>query len=165
MFEKVLVANRGEIAVRIIRALSEMGIRSVAVYSEADRAAHHVHMADEAHPLGDPTPSESYLNIQKILGIAKECGANAVHPGYGFLSENAEFAAACADADLKFIGPTAEVIQNMGDKIEAKRTMKNAGVPTIPGFTGEEENDTLEQACQRVGFPVLPPRERQPPVG
>ena len=113
-----------------------MGIPTAAIYSDVDEDSLHVHLADEAYPLGDPTPSESYLNIQKILGIAKECGANAVHPGYGFLSENAEFAAACADADLKFIGPTAEVIQNMGDKIEAKRTMKNAGVPVAPSCSG-----------------------------
>jgi len=152
--EKVLVANRGEIAVRIIRACQEMGIQTAAIYSDVDEESLHVHLADEAYPLGDPTPSESYLNVQKILDIAKNCGAGALHPGYGFLSENSSFAKACADAGLKFIGPTAEVIRNMGDKIEAKRTMSKAGVPVIPGFTGEEKG-TLEEACLRVGFPVL----------
>lgn len=152
--EKVLVANRGEIAVRIIRACQEMGLKTIAIYSDVDEESLHVHLADEAYPLGDPTPSESYLNIQKILDIAKNCGAGAVHPGYGFLSENAGFAKACADAGLKFIGPSADVIKNMGDKIEAKRTMSKASVPVIPGFTGEE-SESLEEACQRVDFPVL----------
>ncbi len=156
MIEKVLVANRGEIAVRIIKACQEMGIRTVAIYSDVDADSPHVHAADESYPLGDPTPSESYLNIPKILAIAKECGAEAIHPGYGFLSERAEFAKACADAGIKFIGPSADVIDKMGDKIQAKKTMANAGVPVIPGFTGYEgSGETLEQACQRIGFPVL----------
>lgn len=152
---KVLVANRGEIAVRIIRACQEMGIPTVAVYSDVDKSCLHVEMADESFPLGDPTPAQSYLNIPKIIDAAKKSGANAIHPGYGFLSENAKFAKACADAGIKFIGPTAEVIQGMGDKIAAKRTMRLAGVPVIPGFTGEEKNETIEEACQRIGFPVL----------
>jgi 3-methylcrotonyl-CoA carboxylase alpha subunit len=152
--EKVLVANRGEIAVRIIKACQEMGLRTVAVYSNVDEDSLHVNLADEAHPLGNPAPSESYLNIGKILDIAGLCGADAIHPGYGFLSENPEFAAACERAGLKFIGPSAEVIKSMGDKIEAKRTMDNAGIRVIPGFTGEEE-ENLEYACERVGFPVL----------
>lgn len=152
--ERVLVANRGEIAVRIIKACQEMGIQTVAIYSDVDEESLHVHIADEAHSLGDPTPSESYLNIPKIIGIAKDCDADGVHPGYGFLSENAEFASACSEADLKFIGPSSEVIRSMGDKIQAKKTMKNAGVPVIPGFTGEE-SETIEEACKRVGFPVL----------
>ncbi|MCK4757431.1 MAG: acetyl-CoA carboxylase biotin carboxylase subunit [Thermoplasmata archaeon] len=155
MIEKVLIANRGEIAVRVINACQEMGIKTAAIYSDADADSLHVHTADEAYPLGDPTPAESYLNILKILDIAEKCGADAVHPGYGFLSERAEFAEACAKAGLKFIGPSAEVIRGMGDKIGAKRTMENAGVPVIPGFTGEEENETLEQSCERIGFPVL----------
>lgn len=153
--EKILVANRGEIAVRVMRACQEMGIPSVAVYSEADEKSLHVEMADEAYCIGEPAPSESYLNIQKIIDVAKQSGANAIHPGYGFLSENAEFAKTCTEAGIKFIGPSAEVIHSMGDKIQAKRTMRDAGVPVIPGFTGEEENETLEQSCQRIGFPVL----------
>jgi acetyl-CoA carboxylase biotin carboxylase subunit len=152
--ERVLVANRGEIAVRIIKACQEMGIQTVAIYSDVDEESLHVHVADEAHSLGDPTPSESYLNISKIIGIAKGCDANAVHPGYGFLSENAEFASACSEAGLKFIGPSSEVIRSMGDKIQAKKTMKSAGVPVIPGYTGEE-SETIEEACDRVGFPIL----------
>ncbi len=157
MIKKVLIANRGEIAVRVINACQEMGIQTVAIYSDVDEGALHVHTADEAYPLGDPTPSESYLNIPKILDIARKSGADAVHPGYGFLSEREEFAEACTGAGLKFIGPSAEVIHGMGDKIEAKRTMRLAGVPVIPGFTGEEEgeDDTLQQACERIGFPVL----------
>jgi len=152
--DKVLVANRGEIAVRIIKACGEMSLQTVAIFSDVDEESLHVHLADEAHPLGDPTPSESYLNIDKIIGIAKDCRADAVHPGYGFLSENANFALACEDAGLKFIGPSAAVIKDMGDKIEAKRTIMKAGVPVIPGYTGEEQ-ESLEDACQRVGFPVL----------
>jgi acetyl-CoA carboxylase biotin carboxylase subunit len=152
---KILVANRGEIAVRIMTACQEMGIATVAVYSDVDAKSPHVEMANESYPLGDPTPSASYLNIDKIIETAKRSGANAIHPGYGFLSENPKFAKACADAGVKFIGPTAEVIHGMGDKIEAKRTMRNAGVPVIPGYTGEEKNETIEQACARIGFPVL----------
>jgi len=153
--QKILIANRGEIAVRVIRACQEMGIVSVAVYSEADERSPHVEMADESYCIGEPAPSESYLNIDKILGVAKDCGADAVHPGYGFLSENAGFAKACADAGIKFIGPSAHVIDSMGDKIHAKGTMREAGVPVIPGYTGEEEGETLEEACKRIGFPVL----------
>jgi acetyl-CoA carboxylase biotin carboxylase subunit len=142
--ERVLVANRGEIAVRIIKACQEMGIQTVAIYSDVDEETLHVHVADEAYSLGDPTPSESYLNIPNIVGIAKDCDADCVHPGYGFLSENAEFSSACSEAGLKFIG----------HKIQAKKTMKSAGVPVIPGFIGEEP-ETIEEACNRVGFPVL----------
>ncbi|MDO9538063.1 MAG: acetyl-CoA carboxylase biotin carboxylase subunit [Thermoplasmata archaeon] len=152
---KVLVANRGEIAVRIMTACQEMGIATVGVYSDVDAKSPHVEMADESYPLGDPTPSASYLNMDKLIDIAKKTGANAVHPGYGFLSENSKFAQTCADAGLKFIGPSAEVIDSMGDKIAAKRTMRKAGVPVIPGFTGEEKGETIQQACERIGFPVL----------
>jgi len=151
---KILVANRGEIAVRIMTACKEMGIATVGVYSDVDAKSPHVEMADESYPLGDPTPSASYLNIEKLIDIARKSGANAVHPGYGFLSERATFAQACKDAGIKFIGPTPEVIHGMGDKIEAKRTMRKAGVPVIPGFTGEEK-ETLREACERIGFPVL----------
>ena len=152
--ERVLVANRGEIAVRIIKACQEMGLSTVAVYSDVDEDSLHVHLSDEARPLGDPMPSESYLNIEKIIGAAIDTGADAIHPGYGFLSENSEFASACEKARLKFIGPSAEVIHGMGDKIEAKKIMKDADVPVIPGFTGEE-SESIEEACERVGFPVL----------
>ncbi|MBA3045496.1 MAG: acetyl-CoA carboxylase biotin carboxylase subunit [Euryarchaeota archaeon] len=151
---KILVANRGEIAVRIMTACQEMGILTVGVYSDVDAKSPHVEMADETFPLGDPTPSASYLNMDKLIDIALKSGANAIHPGYGFLSENADFARVCAKAGIKFIGPTPEVIHGMGDKIEAKRTMRDAGVPVIPGYTGEEK-ETLQEACQRIGFPVL----------
>jgi acetyl-CoA carboxylase biotin carboxylase subunit len=151
---KILVANRGEIAVRIMTACREMNIATVGVYSDVDAKSPHVEMADESYPLGDPTPSASYLNIEKIIDIARKSGANAIHPGYGFLSERANFAQACKDASIKFIGPEPEVIHGMGDKIESKRTMRNAGVPVIPGYTGEEK-ETLQEACQRIGFPVL----------
>src|SRR5450756_351454 len=132
MFRKVLVANRGEIAVRIIRALSEMDIRSVAVYSDADRAALHVRMADEAAHIG-PSPSvESYLRIDKIVAVAKDHGVDAIHPGYGFLSENAEFADACEAAGLVFIGPSAASIRTMGSKTPAPTLAKAAVAPTVP---------------------------------
>src|SRR5258707_12826285 len=133
MFSKVLVANRGEIAVRIIRALREMGIRSVAVYSDADRTSLHVRMADEAAHVGPAPSSESYLRIDPILCAARRHGAQAIHPGYGFLSENAEFAAACEDAGIVFIGPSAESIRQMGSKTAARRLAQGAGVPVVPG--------------------------------
>src|SRR3954466_4567580 len=127
MFEKVLVANRGEIAVRIIRALEELGIASVAVYSELDRDALHVQRADEAYLLGGPTAAESYLNVEKILEVVKESGAQAVHPGYGFLAENARFAQACEDGGVTFIGPSAAAIEAMGSKTRARELMKAGG--------------------------------------
>ncbi|HEV2113925.1 MAG TPA: biotin carboxylase N-terminal domain-containing protein, partial [Terriglobales bacterium] len=129
--KKILIANRGEIAVRVIRACREMGIASVAVFSEVDRAALHVRMADEAYAIGPAAPRESYLNIQKILEVAKRSGAEGIHPGYGFLSENAEFARACAQAAVKFIGPTAEAMQKMGSKTRARQAMEKAGVPFV----------------------------------
>src|SRR5215207_3537699 len=156
MFEKVVVANRGEIAVRIIRALDEMGIASVAVYSELDRDALHVKRADEAYLIGGPTAAESYLRIEKILGVCKESGAEAVHPGYGFLAENAEFARACDEAGIVFIGPPASAIDAMGSKTRARALMKAAGVPIVPGTT--EPVDTVEEAAKiakkEIGFPV-----------
>jgi acetyl-CoA/propionyl-CoA carboxylase biotin carboxyl carrier protein len=155
MFEKVLVANRGEIAIRVIRALTEMGIRSVAVYSEADRETPHVREADEAFLLGPPVPAESYLNIEKIIEVAKESGAEAVHPGYGFLAENADFARALDEAGLVFIGPPASAIEAMGSKTRAREIMQEAGVPIVPGST--EPSPDAEAAlatAKEIGFPV-----------
>src|SRR5882757_4737075 len=133
MFKKILIANRGEIAVRIIRACRELGIASVAVYSDVDRKALHVRKADEAYAIGPAAARESYLNIEKILSVAKKSGADAIHPGYGFLSENAGFAEACAKAGVKFIGPTAAAMNIMGSKTSARRAMEAAGVPFVPG--------------------------------
>src|SRR4051812_13772319 len=133
MFRKVLIANRGEIAVRIIRALREMGIGSVAVYSDADRGSLAVRMADEAAPIGPAASSESYLRIDRILDAARRHGVEAIHPGYGFLSENADFAAACKDAGIVFIGPSAESIRRMGSKTAARELARSAGVPVVPG--------------------------------
>ena len=157
MFRKVLVANRGEIARRIIQACRELGIRSVAVYSEADAGAPFVREADEAYLLGGAPASESYLNIPRILEIAQRAGAEAIHPGYGFLSENPDFAQACAQAGIAFIGPRPEVIRLLGDKGEAKRAAERAGAPTVPGYnpTHAATPDALLREAQRVGFPVL----------
>lgn len=156
MFSKVLVANRGEIAVRIITACQELGIKAVAIYSEVDKNSPHVHLADEAVNLGDPTPSESYLNIKKIIESAIDTGAEAIHPGYGFLAENPDFAKACEDSGLKFIGPCPDVIALMGDKIKAKKAMEKAGVPVIPGYHGAKQDmATLVKEGKRIGFPLL----------
>src|SRR5918997_4155319 len=155
MFEKVLVANRGEIAVRVMRTLKEMGIGAVGVYSEADRETMHVRIADEAYLLGPPTPAESYLNIPKIIEVAKEAGAEAVHPGYGFLAENATFAMSLDDAGLTFIGPPASAIEAMGSKTRARELMQKAGVPIVPGTTDPVE--TLEEAeriAEEIGYPI-----------
>ncbi|MDG6220063.1 MAG: acetyl-CoA carboxylase biotin carboxylase subunit [Candidatus Thermoplasmatota archaeon] len=156
MFEKVLVANRGEIAVRVINACQEMGIKTVAVYSTADEKAPHVHLADEAVCIGEPAPSQSYLDMKKILGVAKETGAQAVHPGYGFLSENSAFALKCEKEGIAFIGPSAKVIDLMGDKIEAKKTMEKAGVPVIPGYHGKEQSmKRFSAEANKIGYPVI----------
>ncbi len=156
MFTKVLVANRGEIAVRIMRALEELGIASVAVYSEHDRDALHVQRADEAHNLGDGPAADNYLSIEKILAVAQRTGAEAIHPGYGFLAENAPFAQACADAGVVFIGPPASAIEAMGSKTRARELMKAAGVPIVPGTTQPVATvaDALKIAKQEIGFPV-----------
>ena len=132
-FDKLLIVNRGEIAVRILRACHELGIKTVAVYSDADRNAPHVRFADEAYYIGPPPARESYLRVDKLLDVAKRSGAQAVHPGYGFLAERAEFAQACVDAGLVFVGPSAQAIKIMGDKQEARETVKAAGVPIVPG--------------------------------
>jgi acetyl-CoA carboxylase biotin carboxylase subunit len=156
MFKKILIANRGEIAVRVIRACHEMGIAAVAVYSDVDRASLHVRKADEAYPIGAPAASESYLNIQKILNVAARSGADAIHPGYGFLSENAKFARACADASVKFIGPTAAAMDAMGSKTRARQAMERAGVPFVPGTSrGLESFEQAEQVAARIGYPVM----------
>src|SRR4051794_35966354 len=156
MFTKILVANRGEIAIRVIRACEELGVASVAVYSELDRDALHVKRADEAYLLGGPTAAESYLNIERILEVVKESGAEAVHPGYGFLAENATFAKALEDAGIVFIGPPASAIEAMGSKTRARELMKDAGVPIIPGTT--EAVPDLETArkiaADEIGYPI-----------
>jgi acetyl-CoA carboxylase biotin carboxylase subunit len=156
MFKKILIANRGEIAVRVIRACHEMGIAAVAVYSDVDRASLHVRKADEAYPIGAPAAAESYLNIQKILDVAARSGADAIHPGYGFLSENAKFARACADARVKFIGPTAAAMDAMGSKTRARQAMEHAGVPVVPGTSrGLESLEQAEEVAARIGYPVM----------
>ncbi len=155
MFKKVLVANRGEIAIRVIRTLKEMGIVSVGVYSEADRDAPHVGVAVVAHLLGPPVPAESYLNIEKILETAEKAGAQAIHPGYGFLAENADFAEACEQAGVVFIGPPASAIEAMGSKTRARELMSEAGVPIVPGTTSPAEDVAeAKKQAKEIGYPV-----------
>lgn len=156
MFQKVLIANRGEIAVRVIRACRELGIGTVAVYSEADRDALHVKLADEAYCIGPKASKESYLNIANIMSVATKVGADAIHPGYGFLAENADFAEICAACNITFIGPDPEAIVKMGDKSTAKETMKAAGVPTVPGTDGlvEDISEAIRTANE-IGYPVM----------
>ena len=156
MFNKILIANRGEIAVRIIRACREMGIRTVAVYSEADRDALHTQLADEAVCIGKAQSSDSYLNMERILSATIATKAEAIHPGFGFLSENSRFVEMCEKCNVAFIGPSAEVISRMGNKSEAKNTMRKAKVPVVPGT--KEPVYTVEQALEAVkeiGFPVM----------
>ena len=155
-FRTLLIANRGEIACRVIRSARGMGLRTVAVYSEADRDAMHVAMADEAVLLGPARARDSYLNIDRVIAAARQSDAEAVHPGYGFLSESAEFAQACADAGLVFVGPTADMIRTMGSKSGSKMLMEKAGVPLVPGYHGEAQDEaTLAKSADKIGFPVL----------
>jgi acetyl-CoA carboxylase biotin carboxylase subunit len=156
MFQKILVANRGEIALRVICACKELGIASVAVYSEADRNSLHVRYADEAVCIGPPRSSESYLNIPQVISAAEITNVDAIHPGYGFLSENANFAKVCEASEITFIGPKPEVIEMMGEKDRARREMKTAGLPTIPGSDGVVEGEEqLAKEAERVGFPLI----------
>ena len=155
MFPKLLIANRGEIAVRVIRACKEMGISTVAVFSEADRDALHVSLADESVCIGAASAAGSYLNMPAVLSAAAVTGAQAIHPGYGLLSENARFAEMCRQCKIKFIGPSAEVIRRMGDKDEARRTMRAAGVPVVPGCDLVEDVDHLRAEAEKIGYPLL----------
>jgi len=156
MFKKILIANRGEIALRIIRTCREMGIKTVAVYSTADKDSLHVKFADEAVCIGGPKGQESYLNIPHIMAACEITNADAVHPGYGFLAENAKFAQICADHGIKFIGPTPDMINSMGDKITAKETMIKAGVPVVPGGEGLlEDVDAAKKLAKEIGYPVI----------
>jgi acetyl-CoA carboxylase, biotin carboxylase subunit len=155
MFTRVLVANRGEIAVRVIRALHELGVEAVAVYSTADSDAMHVRLADHAVCIGPPTASESYLRIPNLVAAAETTGCQAVHPGYGFLAENPAFVEACVDNDLVFVGPPADVMAAMGDKIAAKQAMRAADVPTVPGTEGATTAADAREAANTIGFPVL----------
>jgi len=155
MFSRVLVANRGEIAVRVIRALHELEIEAVAVYSTVDKDAMHVRLADRAVALGPPPAAQSYLNIPSVIAAATTTGCEAIHPGYGFLSENPAFVAACEDNDLVFVGPTADVMARMGDKVQAKAELKRAGVPLVPGSDGAVRPGEARSLAGELGYPVL----------
>ncbi len=155
MFEKILIANRGEIAVRIIRACRELGIKTVAVYSDADRNSMHVALADEAYNIGAPKPSESYLVKEKIIGVAKKSGAQAIHPGFGFLSENHSFAELCEKEGIAFIGPKAEAIELMGDKITARKIASDAKIPLVPGSEGVVSDLEASRVADKIGYPIM----------
>ena len=155
MFKRVLIANRGEIAVRVIRACRELGIETVAVYSDVDRSALHVQYADHAYPIGPAPSSESYLVVEKILDAARKSGADAIHPGYGFLSERAPFSKACTEAGITFIGPQPEAIEKMGDKVTARAIMQKAQVPVVPGTDVLGDADEVVAAAKKIGFPVM----------
>ena len=155
MFSKILIANRGEIAVRIIRACREMGISTVAIYSEADKNSMHVQLADESYCLGGPQVTDSYLNMAAIITVAVTTGAQAIHPGYGLLSENAKFVALCEKCNIEFIGPSAEMISLLGDKDMARKTMREAGVPVTPGCDIVENLQQAREEAEKIGFPLL----------
>ena len=155
MFTKILIANRGEIAVRIIRACKEMGISSVAVYSEADRDALHVNLADESYCIGPALLKDSYLNMTALIDVAAATGAQAIHPGYGLLSENPQFAELCETCGIAFIGPSSQVIKRMGNKDEARRTMAKAGVPIVPGMDAITDEAEAVRVADKIGFPVI----------
>ena len=156
MFKKILIANRGEIALRVIRTCREMGIPTVAIYSTADKDSLHVRFADEAVCIGKPAGADSYLNIPHIMAAAEITNADAIHPGYGFLAENAKFAEICSQYNIKFIGPTPEMISKMGDKITAKDTMIKAGVPVVPGSAGLLESvEQAKKEAKKMGYPVM----------
>ena len=155
MFEKVLVANRGEIALRVVRACQELGVDAVAVYSDADESAIHVRHADEAVRIGPPPAGKSYLDVEALIDAAKETGAEAVHPGYGFLAENAGFAAACREAGLSFVGPSAEAIEKMGNKSAARRLAREAEVPVVPGSDDASSADEATETAEGIGYPIM----------
>src|SRR5215212_134890 len=155
MLDKILVANRSEIALRIVRACQELGVTSVAIYSDADEEALHVRHADEAVNIGPPPAGKSYLDVEAIIEAAKGTGADAVHPGYGFLAENADFAAACRDAGLVFVGPAAEAIEKMGNKSAARRLAEEADVPVVPGSEETASADEAVETAAEIGYPVM----------
>ena len=156
MFNTILIANRGEIALRVIRACKELGVGTVAVYSEADRDCLHAQVADEAVCIGKAPSKDSYLNIPAILSVAESRHVDGIHPGYGFISENAKFVEMCRENNITFIGPSPEAIRKMGDKAVARATMKNAGVPVVPGSEGVIENETdVRKIADQIGYPVL----------
>ncbi len=161
MLKSVLIANRGEIACRVIRTARRLGLRTVAVYSEADRDALHVRLADESVCIGPAAARESYLDGARILAVARERGCESIHPGYGFLSENADFARACESAGIVFVGPPATAIDRMGSKSEARRLMASAGVPVLPGYDDEDQSDAkLAAAAQNLEFPLVDQADR-----
>src|SRR5256886_9918464 len=155
MFKKILIANRGEIAVRILRACRELGIRPVAVFSDADRKSLHVRLADEAYPIGPAPSRESYLSIDKLMDVARRAGCDAVHPGYGFLAENAALPRACKEAGITFIGPPAEAMEALGSKTEARQLARRVEVPTVPGTNDPTEKSAARALAESMGYPVL----------
>ena len=155
MFTKILIANRGEIACRIIRTCKKLGIETVAIYSTVDQDALHVKMADEAYLVGEAPPHDSYLNMGNILDAAKKCGAQAIHPGYGFLSENAEFARLCEETGVCFIGPDPEVMEKMGDKMRSRKLARKAGLPILPGTDDAVANENASTKAWELGFPLM----------
>src|SRR5205807_5827224 len=154
LFKKVLIANRGEIAIRVMRACRELGIATAAVYSDADRSAIHVRYADEAHHIGAAPPAESYLQLDRIVKVAHDCGADAIHPGYGFLSEKPRFPEACEAAGITFIGPPASAMRALGSKLEARQLAARHGVPVTPGSGAVDATNALD-AAREIGFPVM----------